>query len=310
MNTSTTTTSPAITSLIPPYLTYCRQNKRLDSKTIKAYRIDLTQFAATVTVTDISAITPEALKSHIASLHLTYKPKTVKRKIASLKAFFSYLEENDIISANPFLRIRTRFREPLQLPRTIPLSTIEKLLSTIYSYHRAAKTDYSRRSSLQAIAVIELLFATGIRISELCSIRTDDIDLTNASLKINGKGKKERLLHIGNFACISALSDYRHEYEKEISDSGLFFPISDQVVRRMIRKYCSLASIEKHITPHMFRHTFATSLLEADVDIRYIQEFLGHSSIAITEIYTHTTLRKQREILSTAHPRIGMIIDG
>ena len=154
MKTSTTTTSPAITSLIPPYLTYCRQNKRLDSKTIKAYRIDLTQFAAAVTATDISAITPEALKSHIASLHLTYKPKTVKRKIASLKAFFSYLEENDIISANPFLRIRTRFREPLQLPRTIPLSTIEKLLSTIYSYHRAAKTDYSRRSSLQAIAVI------------------------------------------------------------------------------------------------------------------------------------------------------------
>lgn len=310
MNTSTTTTSPAITSLIPPYLTYCRQNKRLDSKTIKAYRIDLTQFAATVTVTDISAITPEALKSHIASLHLTYKPKTVKRKIASLKAFFTHLEENDILSTNPFSRIHTKFREPIQLPKTIPLNTIERLLTTIYSYHRTAKTDYSRRSSLQAIAVIELLFATGIRISELCSIRIEDIDLINASLKINGKGKKERLLHIGNSACIEALSDYHREFGSEISASGLFFPISDQVVRRMIRKYSKLAGIEKHITPHMFRHTFATSLLEADVDIRYIQEFLGHSSIAITEIYTHTTLRKQREILSTAHPRIGMIIEG
>lgn len=310
MNTSTTTTSPAITSLIPPYLTYCRQNKRLDPKTIKAYRIDLTQFAAAVTVTDISAITPEALKSHIASLHLTYKPKTVKRKIASLKAFFTHLEDNDILSTNPFSRIHTKFREPIQLPKTIPLNTIERLLTTIYSYHRTAKTDYSRRSSLQAIAIIELLFATGIRISELCSIETDDIDLANTSIKINGKGKKERLLHVGNAACISALSNYRHEFEEEISASGLFFPISDQGARRMIRKYCSLADIEMHITPHMFRHTFATSLLEADVDIRYIQEFLGHSSIAITEIYTHTTLRKQREILSTAHPRISMIIDG
>ena len=309
MHTSTTT-SPAVTSLITPYLTYCRQNKRLDPKTIKAYRIDLTQFVAAIPNTNINSITPDTIKSHIASLHLTYKPKTVKRKIASLKAFFSYLEENDIISANPFLRIRTRFREPLQLPRTIPLSTIEKLLSTIYSYHRTAKTYYSRRSSLQAIAVIELLFATGIRISELCSIRTEDIDLINASLKINGKGKKERLLHIGNSACIEALSDYRREFGREISASGLFFPISDQVVRRMLRKYSKLAGIEKHITPHMFRHTFATSLLEADVDIRYIQEFLGHSSISVTEIYTHTTLKKQREILSTVHPRLTMRING
>lgn len=310
MNTSTTTTSPAITSLIPPYLTYCRQNKRLDPKTIKAYRIDLTQFAVAIPVTDINAITPDTIKSHIATLHQSYKPKTVKRKIASLKAFFSYLEENDIIPASPFLKIHTRFREPLQLPRTIPLSTIEKLLSTIYSYHRTAKTYYSRRSSLQAIAVIELLFATGIRISELCSIRTEDIDLINASLKINGKGKKERLLHIGNSACIEALSDYHREFGSEISSSGLFFPISDQVVRRMIRKYSKLAGIEKHITPHMFRHTFATSLLEADVDIRYIQEFLGHSSISVTEIYTHTTLKKQREILSTVHPRLTMRING
>ena len=309
MNTSTNTTS-SVTSHITSYLAYCNQNKRLDPKTIKAYRIDLTQFSAAVTVTSINAITSDTIKSYIATLHQTYKPKTVKRKIASLKAFFSYLEENDIISVNPFLRIHTKFREPLQLPRTIPLITIEKLLTTIYLYHRTAKTNHSRLSSLQAIAVIELLFATGIRISELCSIRTEDIDLTNASLKINGKGKKERLLHIGNSACISALSNYRQAFENEISDSGLFFPISDQVVRRMIRKYCEIASIEKHITPHMFRHTFATSLLEADIDIRYIQEFLGHSSISITEIYTHTTLKKQREILSTVHPRLSMQING
>ena len=309
MNTSTTI-SASITLQTASYLTYCQQNKRLDPKTIKAYRIDLIQFATTISATYINAITPDTIKSYIATLHQTYKPKSVKRKISSLKAFFSYLEENDIISANPFLKIHTRFREPLQLPRTIPLSTIEELLSTIYSYHYTAKTDYSRRSSLQAIAIIELLFATGIRISELCSIRTENVDLANTSLKIYGKGKKERLLHIGNSACISALSNYRQAFENEILDSGLFFPISDQVVRRMIRKYCRIANIEKHITPHMFRHTFATSLLEADVDIRYIQEFLGHSSISVTEIYTHATLKKQKEILSTVHPRLNMKING
>lgn len=295
------------------YLSFCQSNKRLDPKTIKAYRIDLTQFANQLskkTTSDLSRITPDIINSYIATLHQTYKPKTVKRKIASLKAFITYLVENEVVSHNPFTKVRTKFREPVQLPKTIPLPTIELLLSSLYSYHHTAKTDYSRRSSLQAIAIIELLFATGIRISELCSIKTEDIDLVNCRLKINGKGKKERLLHIGNEACIAALNRCKDAFAIDIANSGLFFPVSDQAVRRMLRKCCRIAGIDAHITPHMFRHTFATSLLEADVDIRYIQEFLGHSSIAITEIYTHATLRKQREILGTLHPRIGMKING
>ena len=103
---------------------------------------------------------------------------------------------------------------------------------------------------------------------------------------------------------------YKKEFINEINASGLFFPVSDQVVRRMIRKQCKHAGITQRITPHMFRHTFASSLLEAGVDLRYIQDFLGHSSISITEIYTHTTLRKQTEILSTLHPRMNMKING
>ncbi len=113
-----------------------------------------------------------------------------------------------------------------------------------------------------------------------------------------------------NTSGLFIFSEYKNEFSNEINASGLFFPVSDQVVRRMIRKHCKLAGITQHITPHMFRHTFATSLLEANVDIRYIQEFLGHSSISITEIYTHTTLKKQREILSTVHPRLTMKING
>lgn len=142
----------------------------------------------------------------------------------------------------------------------------------------------------------------------MLGLTPEDIDLTNRRLKINGKDKKERILSIGNTSGLTVLSKYKSTFTNEIRYSGLFFPVSDQVVRRMIRKHCKLASITQHITPHMFRHTFASSLLEAGVDLRYIQVFLGHSSISITEIYTHTTLRKQTEILSTLHPRMSMRI--
>ena len=120
---------------------------------------------------------------------------------------------------------------------------------------------------------------------------------------------KERKIQIGNNDVVSILEKYKAAFGVKMQNCGYFFvnqngsPLSDQSIRRMINKYTSLASIEMHITPHMFRHTFATSLLEADVDIRYIQEMLGHSSINITEIYTHVALSKQRDILTTKHPR-------
>lgn len=299
-----------ITNHISEYLDFCQSNKRLDPKTVKAYKIDLTQFVTSLSVSSVEDISSENTKKYIANLHQTFKPKTVKRKIASVRAFTSFLDELELLSYNPFSKIYTKFREPVQLPKTIPLSTIELLLSSLYSYYHSAKTEHSRRSSLQAIAIIELLFATGIRISELCSISPEDIDLSNRRLKINGKGKKERVLSIGNTSGLAVLSKYNEVFINEIRSSGLFFPVSDQIVRRMIRKHCKLAGITQHITPHMFRHTFASSLLEAGVDLRYIQDFLGHSSISITEIYTHTTLRKQTEILSTLHPRMNMNING
>ena len=262
----------SITNHISDYLDFCRANKRLDPKTIKAYKIDLTQFAASMTIAVVEDITSEILNKYIANLHQKYKPKTVKRKIASLKAFISFLDEMELISQNPFSKIHTKFREPVQLPKTIPLPTIERLLSSIYTYHRSAKTEHSRRSSLQAIAIIELLFATGIRISELCSISPDDIDLTIRRLRINGKGKKERILSIGNTSGLAVLTKYKSAFANEIRSSGLFFPVSDQVVRRMIRKHCGLVGITQHITPHMIRHTFASSLLAAGVNLGILRD--------------------------------------
>lgn len=301
-------------SEIQNYLTYCQYQKRLDEKTIKAYRIDLRQFYNSVSISDINKITSVLLEDYIATLHQNYKSKTVKRKIASIKAFFHYLEYKELIDRNPFNRIQIKFREPAILPKTIPLPLIEAILSTIYKCQKEATTTYQKRNALRDAAVIEVLFSTGMRISELCSLKPIDIDFYEQTILIYGKGDKERRIQIGNKDVLSILLKYRDNFRTEIEKCHYFFvnqsarPLSDQAVRRMINKYTSLAAIELHITPHMFRHTFATSLLEADVDIRYIQEMLGHSSINITQIYTHVAMAKQRDILTTKHPRKDLII--
>lgn len=291
------------------YLEYCQYQKRLDDKSIKAYQIDLRQFSQQHMATKITDITSDILENYITILNKTYKPKTVKRKIASIKAFFSHLEYKDYIEKNPFNKVKIKFREPIILPKTIPLYTVETFLATIYKQQKEATTIYQKRNALRDAAVIELLFATGLRISELCSLKKDDIDLFDQTVLVYGKGSKERRIQIGNDDVIKILKEYKKEYATEIEKCNYFFAnqsgqkLSDQVVRRMINKYSSIAAIDLHITPHMFRHTFATSLLEADVDIRYIQEMLGHSSINITQIYTHVAMSKQRDILINKHPR-------
>lgn len=291
------------------YLSHCEHQKRLDSKTLKAYRIDLGQFSKSTGITDPIDVSSNILEIYISTLHEKYKPKTVKRKIASLKAFFHYLEYREVVILNPFNIIQIKFREPTVLPKIIPLLTVESFLSTIYACRRQAPTAYQRKNALRDAAIIELLFATGMRISELCSLKAGDISLSDRSLLIYGKGNKERRMQIGNDDVLHVLAEYHNTFHNKSTSNGVFFinqnqtPVSDQAVRRMINKYVSLAAIDLHITPHMFRHTFATSLLEADVDIRYIQEMLGHSSINITEIYTHVALSKQRDILTSKHPR-------
>lgn len=291
------------------YLEYCRTQKCLDEKTLKAYRIDLNQFSAQLSARNVSEITSNLLEHYIAGLHEQYRPKTAKRKTASIKALFHYLEYKDIIENNPFNKIQIRFREPVILPKTIPLHTVEIFLSTIYCQRKNAKTAYQKRNALRDAAVAELLFATGMRISELCTLKDSDVNLYDGTILIYGKGNKERRIQIGSDTVINILEEYRNDFSGEIHSCKHFFAnqsgkvLSDQAVRRMINKYTSIASIEQHITPHMFRHTFATSLLEADVDIRFIQEMLGHSSINVTEIYTHVAVSKQRDILATRHPR-------
>lgn len=298
--------------IIPRYLEFCRYQKCLDEKTLKAYRIDLRQFTEWVNAGEdvaVSEISKDMLENYVAILHREFKPKTVKRKIASLKALFHYLKYEEILAVNPFDRLRVKFREPVILPKTIPLFAVEAILMKMYQDYTLAETVYRKQTVLREIAVIELLFATGMRISELCALKPADVDLQDRTILIYGKGAKERRIQIGSEAVLEILKTYCNVYREVMQKGEHFFvnqsgtPISDQAIRRMINRYAKRAEVELHITPHMFRHTFATSLMEADVDIRYIQEMLGHSSIHITEIYTHVTMAKQRDILATKHPR-------
>lgn len=301
-------------SYIKNYIEYCTAQKRLDTKTLKAYKIDLRQFSEQISTTEIESITTSVLETYITNLHQQYSPKTVKRKIASIKAFFHYLEYKDIIILNPFNKLQIKFREPVILPKTIPLKTLEVLFNAAYAKYHKTTSPCQKRKTLRDIAVFELLFATWIRISELCSILLQNMDLQNNIILIHGKGSKERLIHICDPNVLSILNQYYTEYYSQISACGYFFVnnngnrLSDQSVRDMINKYCRIADIDYHITPHMFRHTFATQLLEEDVDIRYIQTMLGHSSINVTEIYTHVTMSKQKDILASKHPRRNMNI--
>lgn len=298
-----------IFTITEKYLEYCKVQKCLDQKTLKSYRTDLNQFIAFFNNSYINSISIADIENYIGYLHQNFKPKTAKRKLATIKAFYHFLEYKDCIVQNPFQKIKTSFREPLLLPKTIPLYIIENLFATMYNEFSNSHTNYRKKRTLLDIAICETLFSTGMRISELCNLKSFDVDLHDPTIRIYGKGSKERMIQIGNRDVIAILKRYESEYISEINKCGYFFAnsngtqLSDQAIRRMIKKYSSMASIDLHITPHMFRHTFATSLLEADVDIRYIQEMLGHSSITVTEIYTHVSLSKQKDILATKHPR-------
>lgn len=294
------------------YLEYCEYRKELDKKTLKAYRIDLRQYFEYVCVDEPEK---EKIEDYITQLHKNYKQKTVKRKIASIKAYYNYLEETEIIAENPFHKIKVRFKENVTLPRIIPREEIEQLLNYMYKCLNES-TALSRKYMLRDVAVIEVFFATGARVYEISNIRKDSINLNTGLIRFMGKGRKERYVQISSTSILEMLKKYYAENESAIKKSGYFFVnnrenrYTEQSIRLMLKKYTRQAGIERNITPHMFRHSFATYLIEEGVDVSCVQQILGHSSIKTTQIYIHIAAKKQAEILKEMHPRNNMNIIG
>ena len=294
------------------YLEYCEYRKELDRKTLKAYRIDLRQYFEYICVDEPDK---EKIEEYVTHLHKSYKQKTVKRKIASIKAFYNYLEETEIIAESPFRKIKVKFKETVTLPRIIPREEIEKLLNHMYQCLNE-NDKASRKFMLRDVAVIEVFFATGARVYEISNIRDDSINLNTGLIRLMGKGGKERYVQISNTSILEVLKKYYDENEQSIKKSGYFFVnnresrYTEQSIRLMLKKYTKQAGIERNITPHMFRHSFATYLIEEGVDVSCVQQILGHSSIKTTQIYIHIAAKKQAEILKEMHPRNNMKIVG
>lgn len=227
-------------------------------------------------------------------------------KLASIRAFYHEMELCGKLRENPFDKLHIRIHSPQQLPRVIPEQVVQALLQSAYNAYAPGC-----REVLRDIVVLELLFSTGLRVSELCALSKDTFLLNDSGLRllVKGKGRKERILQITTPELLQVVQTYCDVFSKEIQEQGVILfnqrgrPLSPQSVRRIINKYLNRIGESNHVTPHMFRHTFATSLLEAGMDIRYIQSLLGHSSISTTQIYTHVSAKQQTLLLAEKHPR-------
>ncbi len=303
-----------VADAIASFLLHCQYGKNLSPRTLKAYSIDLKQFTAHLhsrhEVDELSAIDKAVLRDYIQALFPHRSPKTIKRKVATLKALYHFLEREDVIPLNPFRKMEIRIREPRRLPRTVPLPDLRRLFHYLYGLKKSLREPGSRayNAVLRDLAALELLFATGARVSEVCNLREEDVDLRLGRVRIFGKGSRERIIHLCDAETLAALREYRTvtcsgETARYFFASRAGTALSDQSVRAMLRKHASSAGLTLHITPHMLRHSVATLLLEEGVDIRYIQRLLGHSSISTTQIYTEVHDNHQHRLLATKHPR-------
>ena len=266
---------------VEDYLLFLKTEKKLGDNTINSYMLDLEDFFKTFNGS-IESCTKKDILTYISSIN-GLEVNTVNRHISSLKSFFNYLVDESIIKVSPMEEVSS-LKSPKKLPKYLSISEVNKLLNIPLN----SEFDYRNK------AMLELMYATGLRVSELVSIEYSNIDFENSIIRINGKGKKERIIPLGEVASYYLkvyLNDYRSKLLKRNTYNQVFLnnhgkPITRQGFNYILENIRELTGITKEITPHVLRHSFATHLLEGGADIRSIQEMLGHENISTTNIYT------------------------
>jgi integrase/recombinase XerD len=290
---------------IQRFLDYIAIERGLSSNTVASYGRDLSQFAAFLAkrgVTDPSHIDDACM---VAFLNMLNKDKyaytSTARKVSAVRGFIKYLCSERVIEKSPLRTFETG-RPPQRLPKCLDIDELSRLLDA---------PDIHDDLGLRDKAMLETLYASGLRVSELIALKAEDVNSRMGFLKCVGKGNKERVVPIGEIAgeYIAAYVDRVRARLTRTNRSEFLFlsklgePMSRVMFWKIIKKYSTQAGITKSITPHMLRHSFATHLIERGADLRSVQEMLGHASIATTQIYTHVTRDHLREIYKETHPR-------
>ena len=275
----------------------------LSKNTLTSYRLDMTSFALWVQTQRKRLLTVDQadIQQYLAVKFPQSRPRSISRLIASLRRFYRYCLRENKIGVDPTLQI-----ESPKLPRSLPKSLNEDEVVALLD-----APDLNEPAGLRDRAMLELLYACGLRVSELVSIRTTEVSVSDGVVRVTGKGSKTRLVPMGQEA-----ADWIARYLKEARPSilqkrlcdALFVTNRGEAMTRqafwyLIKRYALLAGINKHMSPHVLRHAFATHLLNHGADLRVVQMLLGHSDISTTQIYTHVARERLKRLHSQHHPR-------
>jgi len=305
------------------YIGHCKYEKNLSPLTLKAYQIDLKQFFIfAADIRETQQVNRDFIRRYLRHLfEKQLKVTSIRRKMICLKSFFHFLECEDYLEVSPFHKLDLAIRIPQNIPEVMNMTDIRLLISLpkieLEKLYKCAfqEIDFpkiTKRSdiyALQNVIILEILFATGMRVNELSKLNIEDVDNIRKIIKVNGKGSKQRILPIPNADVATILTSFV-ALKRLLSPTGewllfnrLHRRMSTQSIRNVVRKYVIQSQINKRVTPHTFRHTTATMLLENGTDIRYVQSLLGHNSITTTQLYTHVAETAQRRIITLNHPR-------
>jgi integrase/recombinase XerD len=295
--------------LMLDFLAYLEFERGLSRNTLEAYRSDLLQFGAFLArrEADVFAAGHNDLAAFLTDLATgapgrpPVAPATLQRKAACLRSFYRHLRREGVVTADPSAELRTP-RKSQRLPHVLTRGEVTKLL---------AAPDVTDPGGLRDRALLELMYACGLRASEAVALRVGDVDLDNAVLRAHGKGSKERIVPIGREA-VGAVKTYLHRGRPALVGLGtapeLFVNrrgtgLTRQGLYKIVRRYARTAGLEGKMSPHTLRHTFATHLLAGGCDLRSLQEMLGHADVATTQIYTHLSADRLKDVYFKAHPR-------